>query len=56
MAYRVTSADDAEQDGDAQNKDLNQDEFDQSEASTYVTEGYDDSNEDGCGEKLLGLL
>ena len=21
-----------------------------------MTEGYDDSNEDGCGEKLLGLL
>ena len=26
------------------------------ERSTYITEGYDDSNEEGGGEKLLGLL
>ena len=26
------------------------------EESTYVTEGYDDSNEEGCGQKMLSLL
>jgi len=24
--------------------------------STYITEGYDDGNEEGCGQKLLSLL
>ena len=31
-------------------------DLDDGEESTYVTEGYDDSNEEGCGQKLLSLL
>lgn len=44
VAYRVTQGPDekAEEPVDEQ--------------ETYVTEGYDDSNEEGCGQKLLSLL
>ena len=50
VAYRVTSItenQDQEHQGDID---------DDGESSTYVTEGYDDSNEEGCGQKLLSLL
>jgi len=49
VAYRVTTGSenpDQEHHGD----------IDDDEESTYVTEGYDDSNEEGCGQKLLSLL
>ena len=42
-------------DGDGQDRQGEPNGFD-GEESTYVTEGYDDSNEEGCGQKLLSLL
>lgn len=47
MAYRVTSGGPNGDDEDGEGRE---------EESTYVTEGYDDSNEEGCGQKLLSLL
>ena len=47
VAYRVTSRPEGGAD--------HEDGIDGNE-STYVTEGYDDSNEEGCGQKLLSLL
>ena len=49
VAYRVTSGGG---EGGAEDDGMGGDE----EESTYVTEGYDDSNEEGCGQKLLSLL
>ena len=51
VAYRVTSG----SEGEANNRDGEENTLD-GEDSTYVTEGYDDSNEEGCGQKLLSLL
>lgn len=57
VAYRVTSDGTADDElGVASKPATEQSRFGESEASTYVTEGYDDSNQEGCGEKLLGLL
>ena len=43
MAYRVTSI------NENQDQEHQDDIEDDGESSTYVTEGYDDSNEEGCG-------
>lgn len=48
VAYRVTS----QNPGDEAGPDAGGD----GDESTYVTEGYDDCNEEGCGQKLLSLL
>ena len=42
--------------GPEDQKDRQQDDEFADTESTYVTEGYDDSNEEGCGQKLLSLL
>ena len=50
VAYRVTSGGgNPEGNGDGE-------EPMEESGSTYVTEGYDDSNEEGSGQKLLSLL
>ncbi len=51
VAYRVTSSSDEDA-----NRDLDDPTMIDGEESTYVTEGYDDSNEEGCGQKMLSLL
>ena len=50
VAYRVTSGG-----GNPEGTAEGEEQQDES-ASTYVTEGYDDSNEEGSGQKLLSLL
>ena len=50
VAYRVTSGG-----GNPEETAEGEEQQDES-ASTYVTEGYDDSNEEGSGQKLLSLL
>ena len=45
VAYRVTQGGD-----EALNQDPN------AEPDSFVTEGFDDGNEEGCGQKLLSLL
>ena len=50
VAYRVTSG------GGGPGGDAEGEEQQDESASTYVTEGYDDSNEEGSGQKLLSLL
>ena len=47
VAYRVTQGPEDQQ----------EEQYDRMDSQeTYVTEGYDDSNEEGCGQKLLSLL
>ena len=43
VAYRVTSGAEGDNRGDDEDQGID------GEESTYVTEGYDDSNEEGCG-------
>ena len=54
VAYRVTSGPESDiNNGGGEDAG---DQLGDGEESTYVTEGYDDSNEEGCGQKLLSLL